>query len=95
MTFENYRDNIIEDFEEDIINNNLGGKLSEEQREAIIESFEEHRECYEHKDEFDADDEELFVASSYLGNNGKVYNIAIECMQCNSVIADNETLEDI
>ena len=89
MTFEAYRDSLIEDFEEDCLEAGLTEELTDEQINLIEEEFESHRECYKHKSEFDKEDEEIMSSIVY----GDGVNVAIECFQCNSVIIDSEVLE--
>lgn len=90
MSFERYRDSIIEDFKDDCESiNSWNGDFIESKREEIEERFEEHKECYKHKSEFDVEDLDI-MGSVIYGND---LNAAIECNHCNSVIIDSESLE--
>lgn len=90
MSFEDYRYSLIGDFEDDCKETGMIKKdLTDEQIGLIEERFEEHRECYKHKSEFDSEDAEIM--SSVVYGNDK--NVAIECFQCNSVIIDSEAIK--
>lgn len=90
MSFERYRDSIIEDFKDDCESiNSWNGDFIESKREEIEERFEEHKECYKHKAEFDEEDLDI-MSSVIYGDNS---NATIECNHCNSVIIDAEALE--
>lgn len=90
MDFEKYRNSIIEDFVEECKENDL---LTEEEInksiDEIIERFEEHRECYKYKLDFDNESLEIMGTVVY----GDYSNVAIECNQCNSIIVDSRVLE--
>lgn len=91
MTFETYRDSIIEDFIEDCVSVaslEKGQGLTDHQIKEINERFEEHRECFE-KGYENAKDEamELITSCIYAG-----ISASIECMECSTVIIDDEIL---
>ena len=90
MSFERCRDSIIEDFITDCEECNLLTRQEiEENREEILERFEEHRECYKHKSEFDNEDLDIMGTVVY----GDYSNVAIECNQCNTILIDSKVLE--
>lgn len=92
MTFEQYKKSIIEDFVADCI---VCGSMSEDQEltnnqlETIHENFKNHEKCF--NEEYEAaknDDSELIISCIY----GNCVSASIECMHCNEVIVDDETL---
>lgn len=90
MEFNRYKASVISDFEEDCLEAGLiKENLSDKQIDEINERFEEHRECYKHKSEFDKESEEIMSSVIYGDND----NIAIECFQCNTVIVDVDVLK--
>lgn len=87
--FEKYINTLVEDFNEDCLSYGLiKNSLTDDQEEEIKERIMEHEECFNHKDEFDADNSEIMNVAIY----GSGANIAIECNQCGSIIIDNEAL---
>lgn len=94
IKFENYRDKIIKDFEEDLqtngyINNN---GLTSEALTDIYERFEDHRGCFEDCiEEFNAEDQEMITVANFIKED-KTINVAIECNCCESIIIDDEVL---
>lgn len=90
MSFEDYKYSLIGDFEDDCNESGfIQGSLTDKEIDLIEERFEEHRECYKHKSEFD--NEDLEIMSSVVYGDGE--NVAIECFQCNSVIIDSEAIK--
>lgn len=90
MTFEEYRDSTVNEFKYYCKRTGaMKENLTDEQIDLIKERFEEHKECYKHKDVFDSEDSEMFGSVIY----GDGVNIAIECFQCDSVIIDSDVLK--
>lgn len=87
MTFEKYRDSIIEDFKEDYKKCQiLGRDLTKEEIEDIQERFEDHRSCFEQNyEDFCSENEELITACIY-GDN---ISASIECRCCYELIIDD------
>lgn len=88
MSFNRYRDSIIEDFKESC-KEAFKSEVSDENVQEIKERFEEHRQCYEHKHEFDEENLDIMSTVVY----GDMNNVSIECFNCNSIIIDSEALE--
>lgn len=94
IKFENYRDKIIKDFEEDLqtngyINNN---GLTSEALTDIYERFEDHRGCFEDCiEEFNEEDQEMITVANFIKED-KTINVSIECNCCESIIIDDEVL---
>lgn len=92
--FIEYRDDVIENFEEDCVlcgSLNKIGDLTDKQIDVILDRFSEHEKCYEHKEEFDQENLDIFSSVIYGDNE----SASIECMHCNSVIIDDNVLKEI
>lgn len=88
-TFEDYIESIIEDFEEDCNHCGTIKELSEKQIDIIKSNFQEHRHCFDTEYENAKDDASELIVSCIYGNN---VSASIECLNCNTVIVDDETL---
>lgn len=87
--FEDDRYSLIGDFEDDCIEAGfIQESFTDKQIDIIKEKFEDHRECYKHKSEFDNENLEIMSSVVY----GDYENVAIECFQCNSIIIDIDSL---
>lgn len=89
MDFENYRESIIKDFEEDCQACGLDRDLSDKEKEIIRERFDEHINCFDDGYE-DAKNQAMELISSCIYGDNQ--SASIECMECNTVIIDDETL---
>lgn len=91
MYFEKYKNDIIEDFIENLKDCGIINKdksLTTDQIEQIHKEFEKHEDCFNnHKRDFDLDSCDLM--GSYIYTNVAV---SIECNHCQEVIIDDETL---
>ena len=84
ISFEKYRDSIIEDFKKSLSSNGFG-VLAQKKIDLIKERFESHRECY-------VKNTEKISICCYGNRQGKVVNLSIECHNCNSLIIDTDIL---
>lgn len=91
MSFEKYKNDIIEDFIQNLKDCDIIDKdetLTKEQIELIHKEFEKHEDCFNnHKRDFDLDNCDLIGSYDYAH-----VAVSIECNHCQEVIINDEVV---